>query len=267
VRELLEVAAAPVLAAMPDREPVDRLYNPEVTDEDIRAHGPVSDDPADLVAEVERHAEWAAWLAETPFGEQGELNEVGFQVVSLILRGSVRAALCGVFEDDPETAEIRAYADGESAFVMSELPGRTAIEMSDFARLPEMLVEHVPEVPAGRCRQVWLSVDEDGLVREGQEESVELLCDVLDRPRSGTALLDMLAFGGLCSEFPDHGFVLLDTDAGRHALAAITRGGGRRDLVLTPFSRAMLVDWFRRMFDIEDGGSDIGDEIGNEEVS
>ncbi|WP_284745105.1 hypothetical protein [Amycolatopsis sp. RTGN1] len=250
-RELLELAAGPVLAAMPDREPVDRLYNPEVSDHDILVHGPVSDDPADLVAEVERHTAWAAWIDGTPFGVDGELNEVGFEVVSLMLRGSVRAALCGVFDEGPETADIRCYADGERAFMMGSLPGRTAIHLADFEELPEMLVAELPEAPFGASpRAIWLSVDDDGLVHDGQDADVGAMRELLGRPRSGTAVLDMLAFGGLCAEFPDHGFVLVDTDLGRFALAALDRGDGRRQLVLSPFSRGMLRDWCRKMVDL-----------------
>ncbi len=250
VRELLELAAAPVLAGIPDRAPVDSLYNPEITDEEIRLHGGVSDDPADLVVEVERHTAWAAWLADTPFGDGGELNDIGMEVVSLILRGSVRAALCGVFEGGPVTADIRGYADGERAFVMGALPDRTAIALSDFTKLPEMLLSDLPEVPTGRHRQMWLEVDRAGLVCEGQEEDVGALRELLGRPRSGTAVFDLLAFGGLCAEFPDHGFVLLDTDIGRHVLAAIDRSGGRGQLVLSPFNRSLLAHWLRRMVDL-----------------
>ena len=250
-RELLELAAAPVLAAMPDREPVDRLYNPDLSDDDILVHGPVSDDPADLVAEVERHMAWAAWIEGTPFGQDGELNEIGFEVVSLMLRGSVRAALCGVFAEGPETADIRCYADGERAFMMGSLPDRTAIHLADFDQLPEMLVAELPEAPFGDApRAIWLAVDEDGLVRDGQEDDVGALLELLARPRSGTAVLDMLAFGGLCAEFPDHGFVLVDTDLGRFALAALERLDGRRQLVLSPFTREMLRDWCRKMIDL-----------------
>ncbi|MFD9892120.1 ESX secretion-associated protein EspG [Amycolatopsis sp. NPDC059027] len=248
VLELLELAAAPVLEAMPERDPVDRLYNPEVTDEEIRVHGTVSDDPADLVAEVERHAAWAAALEGTPFGDDGELTEVGYEVVSLILRGSVRAAVSGVFEDGPETADIRCYADGEHALVMASLPDRTAIHLDDYARLPELVVGSLPDAPEGEFRQIWLSVDEHGLIH-GQHEEVGALRELLARPRSGTAVLDVFAFGGLCAEFPEHGFVLLDTDVGRHVLCAIHRGGGQRQLVLAPFSRDMLIGWFREVVD------------------
>jgi len=249
--ELLELAARPVLVAMPDRDPVDRLYNPDVSDDDIRVHGPVSDDPADLVAEVERHAAWAAWIDGTPFGEGGELNEIGYEVVALMLRGSVRAALCGVFDDGPETADIRCYADGERAFMMGSLPGRTAIQLADFGELPEMLVAELPEAPFGSSsRAIWLAVDEHGLIKDGQDEDVGVIRELLARPRSGTAVLDMLAFGGLCAEFPDHGFVLVDTDLGRFALASIERSDGRRQLVLSPFSREMLRDWCRKMVDL-----------------
>lgn len=258
-RELLDLAAGPVLTAMPDRDPVDRLYNPDVSDAEIRVHGPTSDDPADLIAEVERHLEWAAWIEDTPFGEHGELNELGFEVVSLMLRGSVRAALCGVFDDAPRTADIRCYADGERAFMMGSLPGRTALQLADFDELPEMLVAELPEVPFGSStRAIWLAVDDDGLLLDGQEDDVGAVRELLGRPRSGTAVLDMLAFGGLCAEFPDHGFVLVDTDLGRFALASIERSDGRRQLVLSPFSREMLREWCRKMVDLTlEGGEEV----------
>ena len=158
---------------MPDREPVDRLYNPDVSDHDIPRARAGLRRPRRLVGEVERHTAWAAWIDGTPFGVDGELNEVGFEVVSLMLRGSVRAALCGVFDHGPETADIRCYADGERAFMMGSLPGRTAIHLADFEELPEMLVAELPEAPFGASpRAIWLSVDDDGLVRDGQDDDV-----------------------------------------------------------------------------------------------
>lgn len=248
-RELVELAAAPVVEAVGAGDPVDLLYDPDATDLDVRTHGGLSDDPADLVGEVERHLAWAAALDGTPFAERGELTGLGRHVTGLMLRGSVRAALRGVHEG--VTSEVRGYADGAHAFVLAEQPGHTEAVLADFGKLPDLLTAKLPDVPLGESGQLRLAVDDHGFVRSGQEDGVCLLRDVLARPRSGTAVLDLLAFGGLCAEFPDHGFVLLDTDLGRFALCDVDAGTGCRQLVFAPFSGGRLRAWLRRMTDLD----------------
>ncbi|MEC3979552.1 hypothetical protein [Amycolatopsis sp. H20-H5] len=239
--ELIELAAGPVLGALPGRAAVDDQYNPEATDEEIRLHGPVSDDPAELVAEVERHVAWAAALDQTPFAEQGELTRPGLAMFSLVLRGSVRGVLSGVYDTEPSEREMRLYGDGESVLLWNILPDRTQFEYTDFGDLPELVAGSLPPVPEGVGDPVRVALDEHGMVAEGQEDEVGLITDLLARERAGTTLVDLVAFGGLCAEYPDNGFVLVDNDLGRHALCV-----AERELRLVPLGRRALCDWLRK---------------------
>jgi hypothetical protein len=246
IQGLLEVAARPVLEVMPERAPVDHLYQPNVTDEEIRAHGTMSEDPADLVAEVERHTEWASVLERTPFGDFGELNDVGLRVFSLVLRGSIRAALSGVFAGEPHTLDIRGYSDGAAALVWCwRHDGAASFRGSEFAAFPELILDMLPTVADGVSETVRITSDDEGVVDEGQDDKIGSVLEFLARKRAGTIVVDLVAFGGLCAEFPEHGFVIVDNDLGRHVLAA-AKIDGQRELVLAKLSRRALSGWLRR---------------------
>jgi hypothetical protein len=245
IYELLEAAARPVLEAMPDRVAADDFYHPDFSDEEVRALGPLSGDPADLAVEVERHTMLANMLANTPFGDQGELNEAGMKVFSLFLRGSVRAALSGVFAATPGPADIRCYADGESAFLWSVRPdGGIDFCLDEFPAFATLILDYLPSAPDGVSEPIRITADGHGLITEGQDDKFGAVQDFLARERRGTTLVDLVAFGGLCSEYPEHAMVVVDNDLGRHAVAVLNTGKSRRELVLMPSSRALMTEWF-----------------------
>lgn len=244
VHELLEVAARPVLEALPERMSVDDFYHPDFTDEEVRSFGPLSGDPADLVAEVERHTAMVGLLANTPFVEAGELTELGMRTFSVMLRGSIRAVLSGVFAAAPRTLAIHCYADGESAFAWSRhSDGCTHFRGDEFANLPMLIVDYLPDAADGVAEPVTIHADGRGVVAEGQDDRVGAVLDFLDRERAGTTLVDLVAFGGLCSEYPEHGFVIIDNDLGRHVLTCRSEGGSRRELMLAASGRTALAGW------------------------
>jgi hypothetical protein len=245
IYELLEAAARPVLEAVPERVAADDFYHPDFSDEEVRSLGPLSGDPADLPAEVERHTMLADMLANTPFGDLGELNEAGMKVFSLFLRGSVRAALSGVFALSPGTADIRCYSDGESAFLWSvRADGGVDFCLDEFPAFAAMIMDYLPDAPDGVSETIRIAADGHGVIAEGQDDKVGAVQDFLARERTGTTLVDLVAFGGLCSEYPEHAMVVVDNDLGRHAVAVVSDGKSRRELVLMKSSRALMADWF-----------------------
>jgi hypothetical protein len=247
IYELLEVAARPVLAAAPQRVSADAFYHPDFTDDEVRSLGPLSDDPADLPAEVERHAALADMLVNTPFGDKGELNAVGMQLFSLFLRGSVRAVLTGVFAQAPGKADIRCYADGQSALLWNVRPdGGVEFCVDDFAELPRLILEYLPDAPDGVLEPIRLSADRRGVIAEGQDDKVGAVEDFLERERTGTTVVDLVAFGGLCSEYPEHGMLIIDNDLGRHMLGTLSHGKSRRELVLVRSGYRVLTTWLRK---------------------
>jgi hypothetical protein len=245
IYELLEAAARPVLEAVPERVAADDFYHPDFSDEEVRSLGPLSGDPADLSAEAERHMMLADMLANTPFGDLGELNEAGMKVFSLLLRGSVRAALSGVFALSPGTADIRCYSDGESAFLWSvRADGGVDFCLDEFPAFAAMILDCLPDVPEGVSETIRIVADGYGMVAEGQDDKVGAVQDFLARERTGTTLVDLVAFGGLCSEYPEHAMVVVDNDLGRHSVTVLGNGKSRRELVLMKSSRALMADWF-----------------------
>jgi hypothetical protein len=247
IYELLDAAARPVLDTVPRRVSVDDFYHPDFTDEEVRALGPLSGDPADLVAEVERHMTVAEAFANTPFGDGSELNDLGMKMFSLVLRGSVRAVLTGVFEQKPERVDIRCYGDGESAFAWSERPdGGLDFCGDEFSELPRLILDYLPHAADGVFETIWISADGRGVFREGQDEKTGAVLDFLARERTGTTVVDLVAYGGLCSEYPEQGFVVVDNDLGRHVLTAVTEDESRRDLILVKSGHRSLAAWFQR---------------------
>jgi hypothetical protein len=245
IYELLEIAARPVLDAMPGRVAADDFYHPDFSDEEVRSLGPLSGDPADLAVEAERHTMMANMLVNTPFGEQGELNEAGMKVFSLFLRGSVRAALSGVFATTPGTADIRCYADGESAFLWSVRPdGGIDFCLDEFPAFASLILDYLPSAPDGVSEPIRLTADSRGVLAEGQDDKFGAVQDFLARERRGTTLVDLVAFGGLCSEYPEHALIVVDNDLGRHTVAVLSTGKSRRELVLMPSSKALMAEWF-----------------------
>jgi hypothetical protein len=245
--ELIELAARPVLDAVPERVAADHFYHPDFTDDEVRSLGPLSGDPADLPGEVERHTALANMLVNTPFGEKGELNDVGMKLFSLFLRGSVRAALSGVFAQAPGTADIRCYADGESALLWSVRPdGGIDFSVDDFTEFSQLILEYLPDAPDGVSETVRIKADGQGLIDEWQDDKVGAVLDFLARERTGTTLLDLVAFGGLCSEYPDHAMVIVDNDLGRHLVLMHSEGTGRRELALLKSSDLILTTWLRK---------------------
>ena len=247
IYELLEVAARPVLDAVPQRESADAFYHPDFTDDEVRSLGPLSEDPADLPAEVERHAALADMLVNTPFGDGGELNAVGMKLFSLFLRGSVRAVLTGVFTKAPGRADIRCYADGLSALLWSVRPdGGVEFCVDDFAELPRLILEYLPDAPDGVFETIRITADSWGVIVEGQDDKVGAVQDFLERKRTGTTVLDLVAFGGLCSEYPEHAMLIIDNDLGRHMLSTLSHGKSRRELVLVKSGHRVMTAWLRK---------------------
>ncbi|SDX12886.1 EspG family protein [Amycolatopsis xylanica] len=246
VTGLMELAAGPVLAAVPERHSIFDQYQPDLTDDEIR-FGVYSEDPADLIADAERHIQRAIFLEEMGAGEHGELNESGFQFFSVLLRGSVRAVLTGVYEDLPGVLDLRAYSDDEGGLLVQV---RHPDRRWDFkggadVRLPEEIVARLPKAPPGRAAMVRVPVSEDGTIDVAHSGKVDEVMDLLERPRSGTTVIDLVAFGGLCAEFPEHGFVLVDTDIGRYALAEWGGGDRSRELLLIGMTDEMCETFFR----------------------
>ncbi|WP_215549491.1 hypothetical protein [Amycolatopsis sp. CA-230715] len=259
VFDLFEDAVRPVLEAVPRRAGVEDLYNPEIRDEDIGKLDVGSADPADLVAEAERYLDLADSMARMGIGEHGVLNETGRRVYSVMLKGPVRSVLSGVHENAPSPLDIRAYADEEAGILWYwRGDGTVSIRGSLFEELPDKIAELLPEHPAGHSKAIRIRAGREGVVPVGQRRKAEAVREMLARPRTGTILLDLMAFGTVFAEYPRHGFAVIDNDLGRYALAVHdTEGEGDPSdcsLVLCEFSAEALAGWIDVCLELAMGG-------------
>jgi hypothetical protein len=248
VKELMKRAAEPVLRSVPERRSVYLGYDPEITDDEIRRLCPSYDEPADLVTQAERYAAKAALLGEAGLMENGELHPAAVRMHGVMLRGSVRGVLTGVFATEPRSVRVDCYADGHQAVVWRMRSGwRTTFSLSDFGELGPRVFGGLPHVPAGECAPLRIQIDEHGVPLSGQEEEVSLVTDMLNRKRTGTAVLDLVAFGGLNAEYPDYGFVIVDNDLGRFVLYAAPSEGW---LMFGGMDRRALAGWLHEAVDL-----------------
>ncbi len=248
VKELMKRAAEPMRRAVPERRSVYLGYDPEITDDEIRRLCPSYDEPADLVTQAERYAAKAAMLEEAGLMENGELHPAAVQMHGVMLRGSVRGVLTGVFATEPRSVRVDCYGDGHQAVVWRMRSGRrTTFSLSDFGELGARVFGGLPHVPAGECAPLRILIDEHGVPVSGQEEEVGLVTDMLARKRTGTAILDLVAFGGLNAEYPDYGFVIIDNDLGRFVLYAAPSEGW---LMFGGMDRSALAGWLHEAVDL-----------------
>ncbi|RSM66891.1 hypothetical protein DMH03_07375 [Amycolatopsis sp. WAC 01376] len=248
VKELMKRAAEPVLRAVPERRSVYLGYDPEITDDEIRRLCPSYDGPADLVTQAERYAAKAAMLEEAGLMENGEIHPAAVRMHGVMLRGSVRGVLTGVFASAPRAVRVDCYGDGHQAVVWRMRSGRrTTFSLSDFGELGARVFGGLPHVPAGDTELMRIRIDEHGVPLPGQDEEVGLVGDTLNRPRTGTAILDLVAFGGLNAEYPDYGFVIIDNDLGRFVLYAAPSEGW---LMFGGMDRRALAGWLHEAVDL-----------------
>lgn len=248
VKDLMKRAAEPVLRAVPERRSVYLGYDPEITDDEIRRLCPSYDEPADLVTQAERYAAKAAMLEEAGLMENGEIHPAAVRMHGVMLRGSVRGVLTGVFAAEPRSVRVDCYGDGHQAVVWRMRSGRrTTFSLSDFGELGPRVFGGLPQVPAGECAPLRIQIDEHGVPVSGQEEEVGLVTDMLGRKRTGTAILDLVAFGGLNAEYPDYGFVIVDNDLGRFVLYAAPSEGW---LMFGGMDRRALAGWLHEAVDL-----------------
>jgi hypothetical protein len=247
VFELFDEAVRPVLDAVPNRATIDDLYTPGATEEDLlaaRRHSG-SEDPADLVAEAERHNAMAAAMSHMGLGEFGELNETGERVFSVMLRGPIRSVLTGVHENAPSPLDIRCYADDRAGIVWSWRPdGSSLVKGAGFREFPDRVADCLPAHHDGRLSTIRIAADENGVVPESHEDDVAALRSFFARKRVGTILVDFIAYDTLFAEYPRHGFALIDNDLGRFALTVHdTTIGPGCTLQLCEFSGDALASW------------------------
>lgn len=253
VKDLMKRAAEPVLRAVPERRSVYLGYDPEITDDEIRRLCPSYDEPGDLVAQAERYAAKAAMLEEAGLMENGEIHPSAVQMHGVMLRGSVRGVLTGVFATEPRAVRVDFYGDGHQAVVWRMRTGRrTTFSLSDFGELGARVFGGLPHVPAGdrdiqNRAPLRIQIDGHGVPLTGQEEEVGLVGDMLSRPRTGTVILDLVAFGGLNAEYPDYGFVIIDNDLGRFVLYSAPSEGW---LMFGGMDRLALAGWLHEAVDL-----------------
>lgn len=252
IDELLTEAARPVLDAVPQRASTWDLYAPYATDDDVeRIRYPLSRtqdtaDPAALVAEVEAHNAWMAQLRDSPFVEGGDLTDDAVRAFGLMLRGPIRMVLTGVHRDLAGPLDVRVYADTAAGVLWSWRPDTTQVGGWGFRELRflfDKVVGFVPEQPYGRFGSLMLRAGERGELTGRDAERAARVREFLRRPRTGTTVVDLMAFDRRCAQFPRLGYVVVDNDLGRHVLATVTEPGEGAQLFLVPSDRDGLARW------------------------
>ncbi len=249
IDELLTEAARPVLDAVPERASTWDLYAPYATDDDVeRIRYPLSrsDDPADLVAEAEEHNAWMAQLRDSPFVEGGDLTDDAMRAFALMLRGPIRMVLTGVHSGLDGPLDVRVYADTAAGVLWSWRPDSTEVGgwgYRELRTLFDRVVGFVPEQRRGRFGSVMLQAGPSGELAGRDAEQAGRVREFLRRPRTGTTVVDLMAFDRRCAQFPRLGYVVVDNDLGRHVLATVTEPGEGTQLFLVPSDRDRLAQW------------------------
>jgi hypothetical protein len=252
IDELLTEAARPVLDAVPERASTWDLYAPFATDDDVeRIRYPLSRpgdtaDPAALIAEVEEHNAWMAQLRDSPFVEGGDLTEDAMRAFALMLRGPIRMVLTGVHSGLDGPLDVRVYADTEAGVLWSWRPDTTQVGGWGFTELRvlfDRVVGFVPEQRRGRFGSLMLRAGARGELTGRDAERAALVREFLRRPRTGTTVVDLMAFDRRCAQFPRLGYVVVDNDLGRHVLATVTEPGEGAQLFLVSSDRDRLAQW------------------------
>jgi len=249
IDELLTEAARPVLDTVPQRAGTWDLYAPFATDDDVeRIRYPLgrSDDPGDLVAEVEEHNAWMARLRDSPFVEGGDLTDDAMRAFALMLRGPIRLVLTGVHDELAGPLDVRVYADTAAGVLWSWRPDTTQVGGWGFRELRflfDRVVGFVPQRPHGRFGSMMLRAGPRGELTGRDAERARRVREFLRRPRTGTTVVELMAFDRRCAQFPGLGYVVVDNDLGRHVLATVAEPGADAQLFLVPSDRDGLARW------------------------
>jgi hypothetical protein len=249
ITDLLNEAARPVLDAMPQRVSCRHLYVPHISDSDLeRLRGPASrsPDPDDLVAEIEEHNAWMAQLRHSPFVAEGDFTDAAMEAFALMLRGPIRVTLAGVHSGSAVPLDVRCYADESAGMLWNWRPEAVDIRGWGFDRLSylfDRVVEYLPAQPQGRAQTIYLPADAEGVISARHADRVEAVRSFLRRKRTGTYLVELLAYQLICAEYPKLGFVIIDNDLGRHVLATFSGAGADSALVLRASSGPGLAEW------------------------
>lgn len=83
-------------------------------------------------------------------------------------------------------------------------------------------------------------------VKELMKRAAEPVLRSVPERRTGTVVLDLVAFGGLNAEYPDYGFVIVDNDLGRFVLYAAPSEGW---LMFGGMDRRALAGWLHEAVD------------------
>jgi hypothetical protein len=241
VFELVDEIVRPLARVLPRRLSVLTYYDPDGNPE-----LPMGPPAAGVVEEAERHTRWHAALAPLGLSLDGRLTPKAVALFRSLRHGQVRGAVTGVFADHVRPLRMHFFGDRETGLVVEYTGKRVLLGTGGAGRLPEQVVQRLPEAIAGPGRLVRIPADPFGRVSGRQARQVAELRELAARPRLGTMVFDLTVSDKIIAEHPRGAVVLFDTDLGRYLVITAIDEDGNWVLFFSPATGRHIRHWIRQ---------------------